>query len=269
MAAEIKTESGEKQGRKRAAHLGPERRRPEVLDAALKLFLERGYQGTSMEAIAGAAGVTKPVVYACFPGKDELFRALLAREEERILGEIQSAFEGTDLGDPEATLIEGYTGFLRAVARSPDVYRLIFLGEGGGNMAVAKRIQAGREAQAEALVGAGAAVGRAARRRPPAGRDRPHRAAGGQRDRGHGRVGRPPDAERVRTVDAGGPRPPGRPPRGGGAGGCLGRQRFARNRAGPRSHRAVPRNRACFVTRRGRGSPQSRRSGRRWSRRRR
>ena len=151
MAAEIKTESGEKQGRKRAAHLGPERRRPEVLDAALKLFLERGYQGTSMEAIAGAAGVTKPVVYACFPGKDELFRALLAREEERILGEIQSAFEGTDLGDPEPTLIEGYTGFLRAVARSPDVYRLIFLGEGGGNMAVAKRIQAGREAQAEAL----------------------------------------------------------------------------------------------------------------------
>ena len=84
-----------------------------------------------MEAIAGAAGVTKPVVYACFPGKDELFRALLAREEERILGEIQSTFEGTDLGDPEATLIEGYTGFLRAVARSPDVYRLIFLGEGG------------------------------------------------------------------------------------------------------------------------------------------
>ena len=122
-----------------------------MLDAALELFLESGYQGTSMEAIARAAGVTKPVVYACFPGKDELFRALLAREEERILGEIQSAFEDTDLGDPEPTLIEGCTGFLRAVAASPDVYRLIFLGEGGGNMAVAKRIQAGREAQVEAL----------------------------------------------------------------------------------------------------------------------
>jgi 3'-5' exoribonuclease len=39
--------------RKRAAHLGPERRRPEVLDAALGLFLEHGYQGTSMEAIEG------------------------------------------------------------------------------------------------------------------------------------------------------------------------------------------------------------------------
>jgi AcrR family transcriptional regulator len=137
--------------RKRAAHLGPERRRPQVLDAALKLFLERGYEGTSMAAVADAAGVTKPVVYACFPGKDELLRALLRREEERILAEIQSAFETADLRDPEATLTEGFTGFLRAVAASPEVYKLIFLGEGGGNVAVARRIQRGREAQVETL----------------------------------------------------------------------------------------------------------------------
>ncbi len=137
--------------RKRAAHLGPERRRPEVLDAALELFLEHGYEGTSMQAIADRAGVTKPVVYACFPGKDELFRALLAREEARILGEIQAAFAGADLADPERTLVHVYTGFLRAVAASPDVYRLIFLGEGGGNMAVARRIQRGRELQIDAL----------------------------------------------------------------------------------------------------------------------
>lgn len=137
--------------RRRAAHLGPERRRPQVLDAALELFLERGYDGTSMQAVADQAGVTKPVVYACFPSKDALFRALLAREETRILGEIQAAFEGTELSDPESTLIEGYTGFLRAVASSPEVYRLIFLGEGGGNAAVARRIQRGREAQIDAL----------------------------------------------------------------------------------------------------------------------
>jgi AcrR family transcriptional regulator len=137
--------------RRRAAHLGPERRRPQVLDAALELFLERGYDGTSMQAVAEQAGVTKPVVYACYSSKDSLFRALLAREETRILAEIQTAFEGADLDDPESTLIEGYTGFLRAVASSPDVYRLVFLGEGGGNAAVARRIQRGREAQIDAL----------------------------------------------------------------------------------------------------------------------
>ncbi len=104
-----------------------------------------------MQAVADQAGVTKPVVYACYSSKDALFRALLAREENRILAEIQTAFDGAELSDPESTLIEGYTGFLRAVAASPDVYRLIFLGEGGGNAAVARRIQRGREAQIDAL----------------------------------------------------------------------------------------------------------------------
>jgi AcrR family transcriptional regulator len=137
--------------RKRAAHLGPERRRPQVLDAALALFLEHGYQGASMQAVADRAEVTKPVVYACFPSKEELFRALLRREEGRILGEIQAAFGEADLADPERTLTGGFTAFLRAVAASPDVYRLIFLQEGGGNMAVARRIQRGREAQVDAL----------------------------------------------------------------------------------------------------------------------
>ena len=83
--------------------------------------------------------------------KEELFRGLLQREEERILDEIQAAFGEADLADPERTLTGGFTAFLRAVAASPDVYRLIFLQEGGGNMAVARRIQRGREAQVDAL----------------------------------------------------------------------------------------------------------------------
>src|SRR3954468_16677267 len=148
---ETGTSSHIKLKRKRAPHLGPARRRPEVLDAALKLFLQSGYDGTSMQAVADEAGVTKPVVYACFSSKDELFRALLAREEERIVGEIQGAFANADLSDPETTLIEGFTGFLRAVGESPEVYRLIFLGEGGGNAAVASRIQRGREEQVRQL----------------------------------------------------------------------------------------------------------------------
>jgi len=137
--------------RKRAAHLGPERRRPQVLDAALHLFLKGGYDGTSMEDVARAAGVTKPVVYACFSSKDELFRSLLAREEELILAEVQGAFKDADLSDPEQTLTEGFTGFLRAVDKRPGVYKLIFFGEGGGNAAVAERVQAGRAQQVEAL----------------------------------------------------------------------------------------------------------------------
>jgi AcrR family transcriptional regulator len=135
---------------KRARHLGPERRRPMVLDAAFELFLERGYEGTSMEAVARAIGVTKPVVYACFTSKDELFKALLRREEDRVLAEIAASLPAAGEDDLEAALTEGLTAFLRAVEASPRAYRVIFLGE-GANAAVARRVQAGRERQVEAV----------------------------------------------------------------------------------------------------------------------
>src|SRR5688500_8632534 len=137
-------------GRKRAAHLGPERRRPLVLDAAHDLFLANGFDGTSMDAIAQAAGVSKPVVYDCFASKDELFTAMLDREEERVLRETEAALR-TQGGatDPEGALIRGFDAFLTAVAESPDIYRVVFLGEGGGNEVVAGRIARGLERQAQ------------------------------------------------------------------------------------------------------------------------
>jgi AcrR family transcriptional regulator len=138
--------------RERAAHLGPERRRPLVLDAAMGLFLEHGYEGTSMEAVARAAGVSKPVVYSCFASKDELFTELLRREEARVLTEIAAALpRGGDLADAERVLTDGFTAFLRAVAASPEAYRVVFLGEGGGNAAVAHRVQRGRQLQVDAV----------------------------------------------------------------------------------------------------------------------
>src|SRR5215211_2072747 len=147
-----RTATATRGGRERAAHLGPQRRRPLVLDAAFELFMERGYERTSMEAIAAAAGVTKPVVYACYASKGELFEALVRREEERVLGEIQDALTAADdLSDPERTLTGAFTAFLRAVAASPAAYRVIFLGEGGVNAAVAWRIRRGREMQIDAV----------------------------------------------------------------------------------------------------------------------
>src|SRR5918996_3819575 len=104
--------------RPRAAHLGPERRRPLVLDAARHLFVEHGYRGTSMEGIAAAAGVTKPVVYRCYPNKQELFRALLGREEERLLASVAHAVPSElDPTDLEAVFEAGFTALFVA-ARS-------------------------------------------------------------------------------------------------------------------------------------------------------
>ncbi len=142
--------------RARATHLGPERRRPQILDVAFELFLERGYKGTSMEAIARAAGVTKPVIYACFAGKAELFGALLDREEQRMFAQFGAAFAtGAEPGDLESMLVAGFTALLKAVSDTPETYRVALLDGGDADARIDARIRRGREqlvAQLTALV---------------------------------------------------------------------------------------------------------------------
>jgi AcrR family transcriptional regulator len=145
-------------GRQRAAHLGPERRRPLVLDAALRLFVEHGYRGTSMDAIAAAAGVTKPVLYDCYPSKEALFAALLEREEQRLMNAIASALpQSPAFDDVERLLAEGLGALLAAADASPDSWRIVFDSEHGAEPAVARRVRRARAAIVtglEELVGA-------------------------------------------------------------------------------------------------------------------
>lgn len=132
--------------RARAAHLGPTRRRPLILDVAFRLFLERGYKGTSMDAIARAAGVTKPVVYACFDSKAELFGALLDREEQRMFAQFGAALAmGAGLDDPQAMLTAGFTAMLQAASDTPVTYGIALLGGGETDALVDARIRRGRE----------------------------------------------------------------------------------------------------------------------------
>ena len=54
-----------------------QRTRQAILDAALDLFAEKGFFGTSLRDVAGAVGVRESALYNYFPGKDALFDALL------------------------------------------------------------------------------------------------------------------------------------------------------------------------------------------------
>lgn len=129
-------------GSARAAHLGPERRRPLVLDAALEVLLAHGYSGTTMAAIALAAGVTKPVVYECFDNKDDVLRSLLKREEERLLDSVERALPTElDFGDLPALLQASYTAFFTAALETPDSWRLVFESQRGIPDGLAKRIR--------------------------------------------------------------------------------------------------------------------------------
>lgn len=132
--------------RARATHLGPERRRPLILDVAFGLFLEHGYKGTSMDAIARAAGVTKPVIYACFASKAELFGALLDREEQRMFAQFGAAFAtGAEPEDLETMLVAGFTAMLQAVSATPETYRVALLGGGDADALIDARLRRGRE----------------------------------------------------------------------------------------------------------------------------
>ena len=87
-----------------------ERNRELVLDAARRVFLERGYAGATLEAIAEEAGFSKGVVYSQFSGKSDLFLALLQR---RI---VERAEENARLAADHAGL-DGFRLLMRANAR--------------------------------------------------------------------------------------------------------------------------------------------------------
>ncbi len=67
-----------------------EERPKEVLDAALEVFVERGYAATNMDAIARRAGVSKGTLYLYYPGKADLLKAVVRQSLLGNLAEAQS-----------------------------------------------------------------------------------------------------------------------------------------------------------------------------------
>jgi AcrR family transcriptional regulator len=138
--------------RRRARHLGPERRRPLILDAALEVFSANGFAGTTMQSVADAAGVTKPVVYDSFANRDELLLALLGREEQHLVVSIVSALPADpSVGTPEEHVLEGLTAFLTAVSEQPQSWRIVFGAQYGAAPVVAERVRAARAFLVESL----------------------------------------------------------------------------------------------------------------------
>lgn len=133
--------------RGRAAHLGPERRRPQVLDAALAIALQRGVAAVTIGAVAARLNVTRPVVYSCFPDRVELIRALLDREQRLLVAE---AIEALPYGHPDAdetVFVEGFQALLRTVARRPDSWRVVMNAD--PDPAVAEHFRNGRAVLAD------------------------------------------------------------------------------------------------------------------------
>jgi AcrR family transcriptional regulator len=117
-----------KQRRRYAPRMPPAQRREHLVDAALSVILEQGYGRVSIEAIARAAGVTRPVIYDHFPNLPLLLRTLVEREERYSLKQLEAVVpEDPGDRDPVEVLAGGVRRFLEAVAERPTTWRLILL----------------------------------------------------------------------------------------------------------------------------------------------
>lgn len=134
--------------RRYAPRMSPDRRREQLLDAALRVIVEQGYQGVSIEAIARTAGVTRPVIYDHFPNLGALLRSLIDREERHALDQLANVVPGTPTGEgePAALFASGVRRFLDSVAARPDSWRVILLPPEGTPALVREHVETNRRA---------------------------------------------------------------------------------------------------------------------------
>lgn len=99
-------------------------RRRQILDVALTAFSTSGYHDTSMNDIAEALSITKPVVYQYFDSKRALYLQLLHDVGDDLLNTVTKAVAGT--GDPRQQTERGMVAYFAWVARNKEAFSLLF-----------------------------------------------------------------------------------------------------------------------------------------------
>ncbi|WP_394934723.1 TetR/AcrR family transcriptional regulator [uncultured Ilumatobacter sp.] len=99
-------------------------RREQILHVALEVFANSGFHGASMNDIAEAAGVTKPVLYQHFDSKRDLYQALIEEVGNRLRTNIGKATAEATNGKSQTEL--GFRAYFRWVADDHDGFRLLF-----------------------------------------------------------------------------------------------------------------------------------------------
>jgi AcrR family transcriptional regulator len=152
----------------RARRLPPVQRREQLLDRALELLAQSGPAAVTMQAVARAAGVARPVVYDFFADRAALLSALLAREESRALTDVLGVAPRLLLGSPlgadfgadfcadfgadfGASLTTALQAFLEVVQGRPSTWRALLASPTGLPAEVAARLERARQAALEVV----------------------------------------------------------------------------------------------------------------------
>jgi AcrR family transcriptional regulator len=110
--------------RVRGARLPRKERRAQLLDSALEVFVAQGYHAAAMDDIAERAGVSKPVLYQHFPGKLDLYLALLDTSCDAIIDNCRRALDSTQ--DNKQRVTAAMHAFYDYMAGDDGAFRLVF-----------------------------------------------------------------------------------------------------------------------------------------------
>lgn len=108
----------------RGARLSRGARRAQLLLAARDVFAAQGYHAAAMDDIAEKAGVSKPVLYQHFPGKLELYRALLTTYTDELVVRVEQALSTTT--DNQKRVEAAVGAYFDFIAGEGQAYRLVF-----------------------------------------------------------------------------------------------------------------------------------------------
>jgi AcrR family transcriptional regulator len=129
--------------------MAPARRREQLLDAALELALDRGFHAVTIDGVARAVGVTRPVVYGVFPDVSAMLSALVQREQARAMDAMMAALPEVPGGgaeaDPVEMLVAGLTAFLAAVRDHPRTWQVMLLPPEGAPAELQDRLASERD----------------------------------------------------------------------------------------------------------------------------
>jgi len=106
--------------------LTAEERRSAILDAALTAFSQKGYYATSLDDIAGEAGVSKALIYEHFASKQELHADLIARNARELTQRVAGALSGVEIESTVERLAAGLEAFFAFVEERRDAWRMLF-----------------------------------------------------------------------------------------------------------------------------------------------
>ncbi len=114
-------------------------RRKQLLGAAQEIFVAQGYHAAAMDDIAERAGVSKPVLYQHFPGKLELYLALIEEHADALTRRVREALASTtDNHQRVAASIAAYFDF---VAGDGEGFRLVFESDLRNDPGVSERVE--------------------------------------------------------------------------------------------------------------------------------